>query len=73
MCHKISKNKFLEAFSSRGLICKRSKEYFSITNNEIVQNSKSEPEKFSFLCTFKSTPKLTPTRLPWATLCQSQP
>ncbi len=25
----------------------------SITNNEIVQNSKSEPKKFSFLCTFK--------------------
>ncbi len=24
----------------------------SIVNNEIVQNSKSEPKKFSFLCTF---------------------
>ncbi len=24
----------------------------NITNNEIVQNSKSEPKKFSFLCTF---------------------
>ena len=27
--------------------------YFDITNNEIVQNSKSKPKKFSFLCTFK--------------------
>jgi hypothetical protein len=27
--------------------------YLSITNNEVVQNSKSEPKKFSFLCTFK--------------------
>ncbi len=25
----------------------------SITNNEITQNSKSEPKKFSILCTFK--------------------
>ncbi len=27
--------------------------YLCITNNEIVQNSKSEPKKFSFLFTFK--------------------
>jgi hypothetical protein len=31
------------------------KSYFlCITNIEIVQNSKSKPKKFSFLCTFKS-------------------
>jgi monomeric isocitrate dehydrogenase len=30
------------------------KSYFlCITNNEIVQNSKSKPKQFSFLCTFK--------------------
>ena len=29
--------------------------YFDINNNEIVQNSKSKPKKFSFLCTFKGT------------------
>ncbi len=28
--------------------------YLSITNNEIVQNSKSEPKKFTFLGTFNS-------------------
>jgi hypothetical protein len=27
--------------------------YLCITNNEIAQNSKSKPKKFSFLCTFK--------------------
>ncbi len=27
--------------------------YLCITNIEIVQNSKSKPKKFSFLCTFK--------------------
>jgi hypothetical protein len=27
--------------------------YLCITNTEIVQNSKSKPNKFSFLCTFK--------------------
>ncbi len=27
----------------------------SITNNEITQNSKSEPKKFSILCTFKQS------------------
>jgi hypothetical protein len=27
--------------------------YLCITNTEIVQNSKSKPKKFSFLCTFK--------------------
>jgi hypothetical protein len=27
--------------------------YFCITNTEIVQNSKSKPKKFSFLCTIK--------------------
>jgi hypothetical protein len=26
----------------------------NITNNEIVQNSKSEPKKFSILCTFNA-------------------
>ncbi len=25
----------------------------TVTNNKIVQNTKSEPNKFSFLCTFK--------------------
>ncbi len=29
----------------------------SITNNEITQNSKSEPKKFSILCNFKVTIK----------------
>jgi hypothetical protein len=29
--------------------------YLSITNNEIAQNSKSKPKKFSFLCTFKDS------------------
>jgi len=28
--------------------------YLCITNIEIVQNSKSKPKKFSFLCTFNS-------------------
>ena len=28
--------------------------YLCITNTEIVQNSKSKPKTFSFLCTFKS-------------------
>ncbi len=30
----------------------------SITNNEITQNSKSEPKKFSILCTFTPTHKV---------------
>ncbi len=34
----------------------------SITNNEITQNSKSEPKKFSILCTFKQA-----TELRWKT------
>ncbi len=32
--------------------------YLCITNNEIVQNSKSKPKKFSFLCTFNASTAL---------------
>ncbi len=40
----------------------------SITNNEITQNSKSEPKKFSILCTFKVVYKTIPetAQLPFA-------
>jgi hypothetical protein len=31
----------------------KNENYLCITNNEIVQNSKSEAKKFSFLCTFQ--------------------
>jgi hypothetical protein len=34
--------------------CENHCNLLSITNNEITQNSKSEPKKFSILCTFKS-------------------
>jgi hypothetical protein len=36
----------------RSLKTKENKKNFSITNNEIVQNSKSERKKFSFVCIF---------------------
>ena len=32
----------------------------NITNNEIVQNSKSEPKKFSILCTFNGLIETSP-------------
>jgi hypothetical protein len=38
--------------------------YLSITSKETVQNSKSKPKKFSFLCTIKSSSAFTPMWAP---------
>jgi hypothetical protein len=44
---------FCGAFCDLGLFAKSY--YLCMTNIEIVQNSKSKPKKFSFLCTFNCT------------------